>query len=289
MRKFYLTDKTGQRYALQDTQVFFYAPTGLGFSALNTTYSLGNGFYSTVFEDVVQPSIQGSLVFSGDPYAGYNAFLRWISKAEDLTLVYVPDPSLSELYMRVQIEMIEKGELSVGGQVLLCPLVLRGLTPYYKQNPISFELSESTGNNSMRFTFTFPFTFSRLGQNNSASFVVGGHYPASLKLETVGALSNPIARVTEIATGQTIGIFSLRDISITAEENLIYSSFPSQSGVWLKSNEGYQSIIDSLDLSLDNFFSIPPNTEYKISFSADVPVGATNPIVYVTIYEFYKG
>jgi hypothetical protein len=279
MRKFYLENSIGERKDLQLETSFFESPEGLGTTNESEYERRGNGLYSNTLREAEQINILGDLVFMDDQYANYKILIDWIFSGYDLSFVYAP--STDEYYCDIDVEYINKGQISEGA--LSCPCSFLGKTPWYAKTPIALAFV-STATGYKKYTYAYPYKYSPSSIANVINILPAGHYPALLKLVAAGEVLNPSLTLKNASTGEVYGKLQLEDLTIAEGESLVYATGPSEFGVW-KDVAGVKTDLDNyLNLAYDNFFSIPVNTECLLTFSHSGT--STTAILYV--YQFYR-
>lgn len=283
MRKFYLENSIGERRELLSHTLFFSSPTGLGFSYDSEYSKTANGFFSRTKSDLQQIDIVGEIVFPQDCYAAYRSFVNWICAADDLKLCYIPYGT-TEFFIDIMVDSIEKTEIGEGG-VLVAPINFKGLSLWYKKNPMVFTFTEPPEDNYKKYDYKYDYVYPLSFASNSIDIFVGGHGSAAIKFEGNGVLTNPCLTLTD-SSGAEIGKIDLNGTSITTGEKLIISTQPHSDGVWKIGTDGTKTdLIDLIDLSISDFFSIPAQTACTLTLSIDNAIETTSTVY---IYEYYR-
>ena len=290
MRKFWLENAVGERMAFQYAAQFLWEPQGLGVDENASNYEVSYGFFAQAAQEYGQPNISGTVVFFrdyGEPYANYSKLVQWMESAGELHLVYSPYNG-REMYMDVALKSIELSEKTMYGG-LECPITLLGLSPYYNQNPKVYTFAGAETENAMKFTFQFPFRFALSSAAGEQVFTVSGNFDAALEMEMNGPLSSPVLTVTDANTGAEYGELDLSGTSISAGQQIVYSSRPNHMGVWIVSQGTETSIEGDLDISKNNFITIPAGATCRAQFSATIPPGTAEVQQVLRVFEYFKG
>lgn len=281
-RKFYLENSIGERKDLLLRTSFFDAPQGFGTSNKSEYEQLGHGFYSNSFLEAEQINIVGELAFLDDGYTNYTALSDWICGGYDLTFVY--NPNGTEYYCDIDVEYIEKGQIGEDG-VLRCPCSFLGKTAWYKPAPTVMNFGLDSSIDYMVFDFPIESMFALSDSYNSLDVTNTGHYPAYVKLTANGEMGSPILTLTNKSTGEVLGKLDLTGVAVDAGETLKYSSVPGDSYITLVAADLTEtSLVDSINLDNDNFFSIPRNVACTLKFEFTGP--STTSTLYV--YEYRR-
>ena len=140
MRLFWLENGSGERKPLNGEEgIFLENPTGLGLESGDAYAGTGDGFFvRTKTAADKQLPIGGDLIFlKPRPYALYTAFMDWVLRSQELTLVY--QPATQDYRRRVTLSAADKGEKARTG-VLTVPVKLLPLTPWYTQKVETYTL-----------------------------------------------------------------------------------------------------------------------------------------------------
>ena len=288
MRQFFLETGTGERLSLQSKSLFFYLPTGLGFSENRTLSQIEYGFWTEQNKLFGARNILGTMVFTNeeqDPYVSYEQFVNFIESAESLKLVYVPYTG-RELYSDVKFNGIELSEKDVNG-LLQCETQFVALSPYYEKNPLNFYFSTNDITTPFVFPFTYPFQYVDGNFGGGQTFTVDGHFDAAFELKIYGAASNISFYCTDLK-GNEIGRLELPDVSIEDGEYILYSTKPNQDGIWLVSNGTKEDLVPYLDINLQNFFLLPKNKTINAYLKLTAGAGTEKTHV-LSVFEYFKG
>ena len=275
MRRFFIQNEIGERRSLQVRgELFFNSPTGLGFADTNT-YAHVDGFFVRTYSEPMQGSIAGEFVFGG--YAAYKNFVDWVFSGYDLALGYMPGDD--EYLCDIDITSLSKGELHRG--VLVCPVIMTVKTPWYRAHGISISLAppESSVGWS-RLPFALPAQFASSGVSSAATLIPAGHMPAAVAIEVAGKLVNPCVTLTDGA-GAEIGRMDLNGVTVESGKNLVFSTRFGHVGV----SVGGIDMLDKLDISNNNFFSVPQGRASTLALGADNTITTTAT---VTLYEYFR-
>jgi hypothetical protein len=242
---------------------------------------VSEGFHAQTFSTMAQGNIVGELVFKTG-YTGYNTFKDWWYKGYDIRLVYAP--LTTEYYRDVDLDYIEKTELTTGG-LLVCPISLLCKSPWYKPTPLQITLAPSSDVSYTVFPIAFPAIFPTSASANSVDLVPAGHLGAALYLEVDGPFESPAITLRRQSDSTILGRCKLDGVSVGETSKLIYSSKIGAMGIWTSTGGVLADQIEYIDLADNNFFSIPANVPCTLTLSSDTTI--TN-IAAVQLYEYYK-
>lgn len=128
IRNFSLTNSFGAEYSLmQEDKGIMFNPDGLGFDDVTEYEQIGE-FFSPLTERFGQQVIQGTMIFSVDPYVTYNEFTKFCQHAP-LILTYEVDAGTFKIPVR--LTKIEKGD-TAGWLYLECNVEFTALARLYK-------------------------------------------------------------------------------------------------------------------------------------------------------------
>lgn len=128
IRNFSLTNSFGAEYSLmQEDKGIMFNPDGLGFDDVTEYEQIGE-FFSPLTERFGQQVIQGTMIFSVDPYVTYNEFTKFCQHAP-LILTYEVDAGTFKIPVR--LTKIEKGD-TAGWLYLECKAEFTALARLYK-------------------------------------------------------------------------------------------------------------------------------------------------------------
>lgn len=284
MRKFWLKDG-GTEHSMQSDELFFYAPTGLGFSTERDYSPVDDGFWAPTGGNAGQKEIAGTLVFRKNAYQKYREIVDFVTQAKALQIVYCPFGT-QKYYMDVCMDLMEKSEISIG--VLEVPVQIRGTSPWRSSNQMHIVSTGHSGGNIKRYGYRYPYHYSLTGVSGTAKFRIAGHFDGSIELRAAGPLTAPTFSVKNADTEEEYGWVDLSSISIAKDETLHYSSLVNNAGIWKTSGEeGKTDLIDSVELvpGIPLFMRIPTETwviaELVSESSADTAFD-------LTVYEYWK-
>lgn len=186
MRRFYLTNASGEEYDLQDrTKVVLVQPSGFGFDEQNTFQQIGNSFVS-LDANYSQKTISGSIVCLGeDPYKTYYEFARFLSKAP-LTLRYIPTEGM-EYYLKLKVTSFEKAEVEYV-DAMIANITFTALSTFYKTLS-AYNKGEVEGG-TKKYDYTYNYEYS----DEVAQTIVlqsDSSLPSPVKLTIYGPATNP--------------------------------------------------------------------------------------------------
>lgn len=284
MRKFYLQNSIGVRKDLQLKSFFFNSPKGLGLSNKSNYEQLGDGFYANSFLEAEQINIVGEIAFLESAYDDFQDLIDWIYSGYDLSFIYAPDGS-TEYYCDIDIDYIEKEEIDNETGCLVCPVSFLGKTPWYKSTPTNFDFEIDPNANYMKFDWLMESRFPRGNSYNAIDVTATGHYPSYIKLTIGGAITSPVVKLLNNATGAILGQMDLTGITVETGEILMYSSVPGNSYIKVLGTDGvYTDLSDSLNLAYDNFFSIP----LGVSCSLKLEFTGSPTMANISTYEYRR-
>ena len=203
MRKFWIENEVGTRYALNGEQnIWFTNPQGLGVTFNGNMAELGEGFFKSVESSVRQNSITGNITFLKNVYPAYRDFASFLMSAKSLFFLYAPTDV--QFKVQVSVNFLTKSEIN-RGRWLQVPVSFSMLTPWYYPSAVEFSASDTPGN-----VMTYPWRYGDVvyGSTGAAMTVIvppAGHIPASWELTYDGQLVNPVILITGQSTGAVIG------------------------------------------------------------------------------------
>lgn len=128
IRNFSLTNSFGAEYSLmQADKGILFSPAGLGFDDVTEYQQIGE-FFSPLTERFGQQVIQGTMVFSVDPYVTYNEFAKFCQHSP---LLFTYEVDAGEFKIPVRLTKIEKGDTD-GWTFLECNVEFTALARLYK-------------------------------------------------------------------------------------------------------------------------------------------------------------
>lgn len=277
-RQFSIRNSLGEVVDLNGS-VFFSTPTGLGYQ-LGPKYSdFKHGFFRDVdATSEPQQSVVGDVVFVGsDPYGQYNTFVTWINGSAGLEVVY--QPKEIPYYRKVELTSISKGERERSG-ILRCPIVLKCLTPWYKNTPIVFKINEETSGNISRYDKEYDYRYLAASTNQAVEVNTVGQMDASYVVEITGLFVNPTIAVNNAATGEEYGK-AIISCTVESGHKLVLSTQPDNAYVSLDGVD----IINDVDITHNAFPRIPMGIPCLLSIAGDTSL--TSGAV-VRQYDYYR-
>lgn len=275
IRQFSLRNEYGQEYSLNDPATgFLQNPTGLGNAKDFSFVAIGAAWMVNYIKNA-QATISGELLFAGAaPYDAYAAFVSFIRRSAELTLVYTT--SFGTFYKDVAITSLEKTEITEG-QVLICPVSFAATSLWY--TPTSNNISIGTGE-ILALPFSLPTAF-----NDNTAGGVGvtndGSEPGPFRVTLYGPITQP--SIVLLADGVEKARADI-DYSAAAGEQICYSSVDNDLYVYHEDANGVQTnLFPYMDIENENFFKIPiGSSTLQIEAAATI----TAPVV-VSIYSLY--
>ncbi len=287
MRRFYFENSRGETLDLQSETLLFQIPTGLGFGSGNEYAEGAPGFWGAVSTAGAEGSITGEITIIRGGYHEYERLMHWLAVAGDIKLLYCPTPH-RRLYRDIDIRSLELGEMSQAGWLVL-PVEIMPKTPYYKKQGSKYVLhSGSRAEMTMLFPFEFPFIFSHNTSDSTVELMAGGEYPASFELYINGPISTPVFTVKD-KSEKVYGVLDVSKVSLREGEQIYYCSRPYAEGVWKISGGRRNDLIETLDLSNNNFIRIPPGVAVSAVLSAEVPENVDRIEHVMYLHEYTRG
>lgn len=286
IRQFYLQNRANERVSFIDATHFLSTPTGLGFSNSATYIEQSKGFYTLASSKPNQQSISGTIVFTKQSaYNDYRTLTQWINANEfQLTLVYKPYGE-TEYYCDVLITSLGKGELKQYGW-LECETTMVALTPWYSKSNLTLRFDGEEGEGK-RYSYTYPLRYGASRKPTTIALKLDGDFDAYLLARITGALNNPYLILKNKNTNEIIGKLGFNDLSLGANEALIYDTRPSSCGVWVQRGTEITSVIDKVELiqGTQSFFAIPKNTPCELTLQLTEAVNSGSN---VTVYQYWR-
>lgn len=280
MRKFYIENEVGARYALNGEQrIWFTEPQGLGVSVGNLFGTVGDGFFIPVYNDIQQNSVTGNITFLRDVYAAYNTFVSWIMRARDLYLIYMPGDT--EYRAQVRLEWLSKSEIN-RGRWLQVPASFARFTPWYKAVPVTLDIVP-IAENAMRYAWRYNLTVYTVSAAGNMAAVVSadGHIPASFELTYTGELQSPILRLTGQSSGTLYGSIAIN--TTIADGDTLKISTKYLDSYIRSALQG--DLLQYVDVSVDPYPHIPTTEPVILSLSATNTMEGT---ISLTINNYYQ-
>lgn len=295
MRKFYLEDHKGERIPLNnETGIFLYDPTGLGFDYSNDYGESGSGFFMRVKDGISQTEMSFALVFppkevavgsDKDPYPRYRDFVDWIYAAEELYFVYCPYAP-NEYYRKIEIQSVEKGELDKLGCLQLSTSILP-LTPWYLPAPIHVSFGEEQ-ENAMRYTFTYTedLIYGVGSRDYTAEITAKGHIPSAMKVTFKGQVINPVLTLRGSANRDKVYGECKISETFSSDDTLVFSTAEQDSYVIKIDAQGNKTdLLDKIDITTNPFFRAPTIEPCELTLSGESILGKASMLLYV----YYRG
>lgn len=203
VRKFWLENANGVLYQLTDknSNVFFNAPSGLGFVKNLTTARLGNE-ENILSDKANMPQVVGELIFSGSNtsniYANYQSFIQF-AKIKPLKLHYLTPNTFNGWYIDCVISQLDKGQIENATGVLRCPIIIHG-TSFWKtdiEHDLKVEYIEFDGK---AYDYKYDYTY---GGNTYAHIQLtnNGTLDCGFTLEIDDEITNPILSLYQNVDG----------------------------------------------------------------------------------------
>lgn len=280
MRRFFIENETGSRYALNgETGIWFTEPQGLGVTKDNLFGTVGSGFFTPVYSDIMRDAVTGNITFIRDVYEKYNEFITWLLRAQELYFIYQPRETAYR--SRVLLSWVSKSEIN-RGRWLQTPVSFTRVTPWYNPVPVSVEIVPESAD-AMRYPWRYGeavYAASSAG-NMAARVTADGHIPASFDLTYSGEMQNPVIQVTGQSTGtiygriaisKTLGSGDTLEVSTRYLDSYVRSAL-----------EG--DLLQYVDVSFDPYPHIPITEAVTIAISANNELHTPVPL---TIYNYYQ-
>lgn len=280
MRKFFIENETGSRYALNgESNIWFTEPQGLGVSLSNSYGTVGKGFFLPVFSDVAQGGVTGNITFLRNVYPAYNEFASWLLRAQELYLIY--QPTDTEYRARVMLEWLSKSEINLG-RWLQVPVSFSRVTPWYNPVPLTFEIVP-VPSEAMRYPWRYneAVYFASAAGNMAAVVSADGHIPASFELTYTGEIQYPVIVLTGQSTGTVYGQIAI-GTSLADGDTLEISTRYLDS--YIRSRQT-GSLLQYVDVSSDPYPHIPTTEPVILSLSANNELANT---ISLTVNNYYQ-
>ena len=279
MRRFSLRNELGEiRFLNMESGLFLSNPQGLG---VNLAYSFAdgdNGFFACV-QDANDPrqQITGDLIFTGDAYAEYLDLIRWMQKTKTMELIYRPETAA---YCRkVNLSSISKSELQQGGY-LSCQIVLNCLTPWYRENPVTIDLSFGSSEADKTYAYAYPYRYRPGAIAGRIELFSGGQLDGALRIVLNGPCNDPVISLKE-EDGMPIGQMTL-DATLSAGEMIELSTLPGEEGLLLNGIDR----CDLLDPTENVFMRLPHGRTCFLTIDTEPGEGCS---ARVYTYDYYRG
>ncbi len=266
MRKFYLLNEKEEWIPLQGGELFFAAPSGLGFGREAEYAPTVSGFFGRTQYRPAQRIITGVIVLR--EHLQYARLAHWLAHAGGLRLVYLPAPH-RRLFIDVDATNVSVKEKTRFG-VYEIEVTFCATSPFYLKTEKVFTLkSGSAAVSTLRFPFGYPFIFSGGTAAFRAEVAVAGDYPAGVEAVICAPVSAPV--LTACMDGAEIGRLDLSAVSLGAGEQILFSSTPGAERVCRVSARGEEDLLPLLDIAHNNFFTLPPGKRVTLAISAHTP------------------
>ena len=210
-RQFRLMNAVGEEYDLCDLDHAFYSPDGLGFRKDISSVQVGNAF-ALVENKLSQQVIKGEMRFKN--YELYAEFKEYISGG-NLTLAYQPKGFTTWFYRNVEVQRLDKTEISKEARRLICAIDFLCFSQWYEK-AYARRTVDLTNENTV-FPLVFPFVFCG-AEKNELILSNGRVSPAPCKITISGPCVNPAWVLRQSGRQIARGAVS---ISVAAGERLI--------------------------------------------------------------------
>lgn len=273
MRQFYLVNEVGTTYFFDyRSNTLISNISDLGFSK-DLTYLQYDNSYTIAKSKNSQSSLVFQVVFLKG-YEGYNDFISFVGRSEELRLFYKYNDESKYCY--VTLKSITKTELESG--VLQCSLTLDKLSLWLVRE--SYVINVNEDENGKIFPFSYSFIYSA-SYNGTITISNNGEVKAPLNIVITGAVKNPTVEVIK----NNIVVASLR-LLVESNNCVIEINSEEADQFMLMTEDGNVSnIYEHQDFTCDNFLFLERGT-YQVKFSP----GVTSPTTCkVTKIEGYSG
>lgn len=281
MRQFRLLADGKAPLALTTRTAFFRAPSGLG-TQRTITYYDSNGFFIRESNRQAQQKIAGEIVFRENSYGSYRDVADWLVTAQNMRIGYRAATGEREYFCDVDLEYINKSELSTG-KWLVCPVSFIRRSPWYttESQRITFA---NTGGGNKRYTYRYGYRYSLGFAGGEAEVYLEAQTPGGFGFVAEGPMVGPYLQVSNADTGEVYGKVSLPGVTFTAAERLEYASNPTAPYIRKVGPNGVEDMRNALDLTSRNWFAIPVHTRCRITlYSGTAEINGT-----VTIYRYWE-
>lgn len=280
MRKFFIENETGSRYALNGEQrIWFTEPQGLGVSVENMFGTVGSGFFTPVYQEIQQNSVTGNITFLRDVYPAYAEFVTWLLRSKTLYFVY--QPTDTEYMAQVRLEWLTKSEIN-RGRWLQVPASFVRTTPWYNPVPVSFEIVPVSAD-AMRYPWRYNIAvYAASAAGNMAAVInADGHIPASFVLTYTGEIQSPVLRLDGQSSGDNYGRIAINR-NLAAGDTLEISTRYLDSYI-RSALQG--DLLQYVDVSVDPYPHIPITEPIILSLSANNAIENT---ISLTVNNYYQ-
>ncbi|MCF7930502.1 MAG: hypothetical protein K9L02_03215 [Acholeplasmataceae bacterium] len=274
IRQFYLENKYGDKYYFDyHNQTLISQINGLGF-ALELKYLEYKNHFARSEYNIPLTEITTTLVFLKG-YAGYKAFVDFISKSnDDIKLYYKTDTF--NAYCYVDIASLTKAELVSG--TLQSTIILKKLSLWLKER--TYEIIANGSSSGKVYSYSYPYYYSS-SYEGKAFIKNEGLNDAPIVIEMIGNVIDP-----EVLIKKNGEVVSTLRLYLTAENITIsINSIPSKQEIVMNAAGVVTDIYGVQDFEEDNFIFLDYG-EYEIEFKPGV---ATETICKVTVLEGYLG
>lgn len=262
MRKFWIENEIGTRYALNGEQgIWFTNPQGLGVTFKGSFADLSEGFFKAVNMGVKQNSITGNVTFLRDVYPEYRKFANFLMSAKSLYFLYAP--TSEQFKVMVTVNFLTKSEIN-RGRWLQVPVSFSMLTPWYLPAAVEFA-AEPIPENVMRYPWVYGnAVYGSTGGNMTVLVPPDGHIPASWELKYTGKLVNPVVLITGQSTGTVYGRVVIATTIATGETLSISTRYLDS---YVRTDTA--DLLPYVDLTYDPYPRLPLSEPVTIGLTAN--------------------
>lgn len=255
-RQFKLINSVGAEYDLCHFDHAFYAPDGLGFQKNISSVQVGNAF-ALVENKLSQQVIKGEMRFRN--YELYSEFKEFISSG-NLTLSYQPKGFTTWYYRNVEVQRLDKTEISKEARRLICAIDFLCFSQWYEKANAKRTV-DLTGENTA-FPLVFPFVFCDADKNE---LILHNERvsPAPCKIILSGPCINPAWVLRQ--NGRQIARGAMT-ISIADGEALIIDANIENMRIVKATADGEVNVYQHSDFTTERFLYAPMG-ESKLKFT----------------------
>ncbi len=279
MRRFSLRNSIGEVRSLNlENGLFLSNPQGLGVSRTYAFADGENGFFTFVQDTRdTRQQITGDLIFMENAYAEYLSLIQWMQETDVMEFVYQPEGTA--YYRKVSLSSISKSELQQG-RYLSCQIVWNCLTPWYRENPVSVDLSFESTEAVKTYAYAYPYKYRQSNVAGSIELVSEGQIDGALRIVLHGPCNDPSIMLRDMA-GTLIGRMTL-DVTLTSSDTLELSTLPMEESLRINGVDR----CDLLDPSENVFVRLPHGMPCYLTVDTEAGDGCS---ARVFAYDYYRG
>ena len=269
VRQFKLINKNGTEYDMTRPEALLHAPSGLGWGTEANITRLGMT-YVAIDEREKHQTPSGEMIFRD--YGEYATFLSFL-QVGGLTLCYKPQNTW--YYCRC-ITAIDKSEIQVQNNHLICPITFTLTSYWYKQTIVQTGIPDPSGD-SKTYDYTYSYTY---GSGVANSFDLDIAMPSYFKLTILGEATNPQWRVR--VNGEIVHSGKVT-VTVSSSQKLVVNTNPKEMEIatYTLADERVASVYGSSDFTTERIFALPQGQSQFQVITDDVD----QPTVLLEVYE----